>query len=211
MHSEPAGAIPANDERASPSPSPDEVSALLKSDNQHIGMFAMAGAALVVGFGLGWGCGVNNAGPNAITQMETTSRRTSEIRPSASVESPRKLGTLTKPLEPGSVIPAPKPYGTSSANTRPALNNATAPPPTQVSMTLASREPLVPAAETKPTTIEGWTVLDVRGGTIVLAGPDGTRTAATGDIVPGVGRIESVVRWGNRWIVATTTGLIATP
>ena len=32
-----------------------------------------------------------------------------------------------------------------------------------------------------------------------------------GDAVPGVGRIDSIVRWGNRWIVATASGLIATP
>ena len=32
-----------------------------------------------------------------------------------------------------------------------------------------------------------------------------------GDTVPGVGRIDSIVRWGNRWIVAADNGLIATP
>jgi len=35
--------------------------------------------------------------------------------------------------------------------------------------------------------------------------------AKRGDTVPGVGRIDSIVRWGNRWIVATASGLIATP
>jgi hypothetical protein len=70
---------------------------------------------------------------------------------------------------------------------------------------------MVPVAETKPTTIEGWTVLDVRGGTAVLEGPDGVRTAARGDTVPGIGRIDSIVRWGNRWIVVTASGLITTP
>jgi hypothetical protein len=34
--------------------------------------------------------------------------------------------------------------------------------------------------------------------------------AARGDTIPGVGRIDSIVRWGNRWIVATANGLIAT-
>jgi hypothetical protein len=29
--------------------------------------------------------------------------------------------------------------------------------------------------------------------------------------VPGVGKVDSIVRWGNRWIVATTRGLISTP
>ena len=70
---------------------------------------------------------------------------------------------------------------------------------------------MLPTPETRPTTIEGWTVRDVRGGTVVLEGPDGIRMAVAGDTVPGVGRIDSIVRWGNRWIVATANGLIATP
>jgi hypothetical protein len=76
---------------------------------------------------------------------------------------------------------------------------------------IAPRGSIMPAPETRPTTIEGWTVLDVRGGTAVLGGPDGIRMATRGDIVPGIGRIDSIVRWGNRWIVATDGGLIAAP
>lgn len=70
---------------------------------------------------------------------------------------------------------------------------------------------LAPAPETRPTTIEGWTVLDVRGQTAVLQGPDGVRTVVLGETVPEIGRVDSIVRWGNRWIVATANGLIATP
>ena len=73
------------------------------------------------------------------------------------------------------------------------------------------RELLYPAPETRPATIAGWTVRDVRGGTAILEGPDGIRSAMVGDTVPGVGQIESIVRWGNRWIIATANGLIATP
>jgi hypothetical protein len=65
--------------------------------------------------------------------------------------------------------------------------------------------------ETRPTTIEGWTVREVVGGTVVLEGPDGVWRAARGETVPGVGRVDSIVRWGNRWIVATSRGLISTP
>jgi hypothetical protein len=93
----------------------------------------------------------------------------------------------------------------------PAGATASTPPATQGNTALTAREPMVPVAETRPTTIEGWTVLEVRGGTAVLEGPDGVRTAVRGDTVPGVGRIDSIVRWGNRWIVATASGLIATP
>src|SRR6516162_2183736 len=64
--------------------------------------------------------------------------------------------------------------------------------------------------ETRPTTIEGWTIREVVGGTVVLDGPSGAWRAAQGDTVPGIGRIDSIVRWGSRWIVATTKGLIST-
>jgi hypothetical protein len=73
------------------------------------------------------------------------------------------------------------------------------------------RAKLTPSPETRPTTIAGWTVRDVTNGTAVLEGPGGVRRAARGDTVPGVGRIESIVRWGNRWLVATSSGLISTP
>jgi hypothetical protein len=67
-----------------------------------------------------------------------------------------------------------------------------------------------PVPETKPTTIEGWTLLEVMGGTAVLEGPNGVWRATRGDTVPGIGKIDSIVRWGNRWIVATSRGLIST-
>ena len=69
---------------------------------------------------------------------------------------------------------------------------------------------LSPVPETKPTTIAGWTVREVDGETAVLVGPDHVFTVRTGDTVAGVGRIDSIVRWGNRWIVATSAGLIST-
>ena len=68
-----------------------------------------------------------------------------------------------------------------------------------------------PFPETRPETIEGWTVRDVSGATAVLEGPDGVWKAMRGDTVPRVGRVESIVRWGSRWIVVTSSGLISTP
>jgi hypothetical protein len=88
------------------------------------------------------------------------------------------------------------------------VSQATAPPSVAA---MALRQPLVAAPETKPATIPGWTVVDVRDGTAVLEGPDGIRMAARGDSIPGLGRVESIVRWGSRWVIATAGGLIATP
>jgi len=69
----------------------------------------------------------------------------------------------------------------------------------------------MPFPETKPTTIQGWTVRDVVGGTAVLEGPDGVRSVTRGDTVPELGEVNSIVRWGSHWIVATSRGLVSTP
>jgi hypothetical protein len=70
---------------------------------------------------------------------------------------------------------------------------------------------LAPVPETPPTTIPGWIVHEVANGTAVVQGPNGIWRVARGDILPGAGRVDSIVRWGNRWIVATSRGLISTP
>jgi hypothetical protein len=93
------------------------------------------------------------------------------------------------------------------------LNLASAGPPEaaapQKTRILPGPRPL-PTAETRPTTIPGWTVREVVGGTAVLDGPNGTLKVTRGSTVPGLGKIDSIVRWGNRWIVATSRGLITT-
>jgi len=70
---------------------------------------------------------------------------------------------------------------------------------------------LTPVPETKPTTVEGWTVREVTNGLAALEGPNGIWRVRRGDAVPGLGRIDSIVLWGHRWIVATSQGLISTP
>jgi hypothetical protein len=86
---------------------------------------------------------------------------------------------------------------------------ARAPQSTALERTKVPTRP-APVPETRPTTIEGWTIREVSGGTAVLEGPNGVWTAMRGDTVPGVGKIDSIVRWGSRWIVATSRGLIST-
>jgi hypothetical protein len=69
----------------------------------------------------------------------------------------------------------------------------------------------VPVPETRPTTIQGWTLRNVVDGTATLEGPGGGIWKATrGETIPGLGRVDSIVMWGNRWIVSTSRGLITT-
>ena len=70
---------------------------------------------------------------------------------------------------------------------------------------------LTPTPETRPTTIEGWALREVVNGTAVIEGPNGVWKVTLGQTVPGIGRVDSIVRWGNRLIVATSRGLISTP
>ena len=102
----------------------------------------------------------------------------------------------------------------AAVKTRPAGQQNTG--PSEAAASRLGHEPKTsprptPFPETRPTTIEGWMVRDVVDGTATLEGPGGVWRARHGDTVPGVGKIESIVRWGSRWIVATSRGLISTP
>lgn len=158
--------------------------------------------ALAALFGLGWAGGSNwyrfsniEAATNPLTQKVTCSRR---IRDSE-IKSTRKIDGVVRRATSATSLQSSTASSAIQANTN--LSGAS----------VAPRETMVPVPETRPTTIEGWTVRDVRDGTAILDGPGGAWTATRGDTVPGVGRIESIVRWGSRWIVATASGLIATP
>jgi hypothetical protein len=167
-------------------------------------------AAVIASFGLGWAGGLNwpqfatELGLVAVAQKETPSPRIAEALSSGRIEGPRKTASASD--SPAIVGSIPKPPTLLPGGARPA-SQANAGP----SAAIAMRQPLVAAPETKPATIPGWTVVDVRDGTAVLEGPDGIRMAARGDTIPGVGRVESIVRWGSRWVIATAAGLIATP
>jgi hypothetical protein len=167
-------------------------------------------AAVIASFGLGWAGGLNwpqfatELGLVVVAQKETPSPRIAEARSSGRIEGPRKTASASD--SPAIVGSIPKPPALLPVGARPA-SQANAGP----SAAIAMRQPLVAAPETKPATIPGWTVVDVRDGTAVLEGPDGIRMAARGDTIPGVGRVESIVRWGSRWVIATAAGLIATP
>jgi hypothetical protein len=192
-------------------PNQEEVLALLKRGSDRKRIIVLVGSALVVGLGLGWACGANVAAFTSITQTEAPSRRVAEIKSSGKSDGARRTAStsgLQTPPAVGAVSPA---AGKAEATSPGGPRFSPEPASTQADTLPIAREPMVAAAETKPTTIEGWTVIDVRGGMAVLEGPEGVRTAARGDTVPGIGRIDSIVRWGNRWIVATANGLIATP
>jgi hypothetical protein len=223
-HTESVGEITSNQLASPPvslapsdylSPIREEALQLLRTDSDRAHVIWFAAGALVVGFGLGWASNSSWYGsPTVVASTPVIQKDASYRRPET--KSANRIESARRPAAPGTGINnSPKPQGLSTgAVPRPdgeAQRTAAAALPPDFSLPTGSIAPREPAPETRPTTIEGWSVRDVRGGTVVLEGPDGTWTAVAGDTVPGVGRIDSIVRWGNRWIVATAGGLIATP
>ncbi|MCK1481001.1 hypothetical protein IVB27_41335 [Bradyrhizobium sp. 197] len=212
------------------SPSREEVLELLKPGGDRARTICLVAGALIIGFVFGWAGGFAWYGPvtlawlNSTTQTETPSGRIAETKSGRKTEGTRKPAStlaLRTPLgvsqvsAVGAGISARPTAAWSDGDYRSPDSSGPASAAVQADMTvtgsIAPSGPLMPTPETRPTTVEGWTVLDVRGTTAILEGPDGIRMATRGDTVSGIGRIDSIVRWGNRWIVATATGLISTP
>ncbi|MCA1399489.1 hypothetical protein [Bradyrhizobium sp. BRP56] len=171
-----------------------------------IGTALLAATALAASFVLGWTGGANwhdlaAPAPVPVAQKEAPAPHVAEVAPTRKNESPRRAASNVDPVVTGSI---PR---TTPASPRPLALGAA---PTTLNAQAAALGPKQ-APETRPSTIPGWSVVEVRDGTAVLEGPEGVKMAARGDVVPGLGRVDSIVRWGNRWIVATASGLIATP
>ena len=91
---------------------------------------------------------------------------------------------------------------------RAAAKPATAltPQPSAPAAVAAAPKPATPPVHTRR--IENWTLREVVDGMAILAGPDGLVGVFSGDVVPGIGRVQSISRRGGRWVVATNRGVI---
>ncbi len=165
---------------------------------------AIAASSLTLGLGIGWICGASSGFFRSTPAAAPVEQAAAPEFPPDRANSDRLevRGPTT-----GSV-PAPTAIGRAPETS--SKQNAAAPRPAGSERPKVATRP-VPVPETRPTTIAGWTLREVNGGTAVLEGPSGVWKATRGETVPGVGRIETIVRWGNRWIVATSKGLISTP
>ena len=192
----------------------EEVLVLRDPNGVRARSFLLSTIALLASFGLGWAGGLNwpefasVLGLSPIAK-ESPAPRNPETRSGGKIEGARKTASAPdlQTAAPAFVGSIPKPSAISGA--RLSAGSASQPNASPSGTTIAVRQPLAPAPETRPTTIPGWTVVDVRDGTAVLEGPDGIRMAARGDVIPGLGRVDSIVRWGNYWLVSTSRGLVA--
>jgi hypothetical protein len=176
--------------------------------------------ALTLGLAIGW------IAVLPLSYFRTYLARAVDEPPSL-VQVPRGDRAPARPQTSADIRRDPANTGTTNkAHGRRLAQNTTQPKPIKTSLvtppgvdvtgadTAHRSDPAVrplPFPESKPETLAGWTVREVYGSTAILDGPERSFKAARGDIVPGVGRLESIVRWGDRWIVATESGLISSP
>jgi hypothetical protein len=59
--------------------------------------------------------------------------------------------------------------------------------------------------------LDGWIVRDVHRGVAVLEGRAGAIEVEQGDLIPGLGRVDSIRKQDGRWIVVTSKGVISAP
>jgi hypothetical protein len=123
------------------------------------------------------------AGP-VLTKLEQLDERLDRIERSAAV--------ALRPTQPPAVADSTTPAAESKTPVR-----ASAP----------AEKSEAPAEAKK---IAGWFVREVINGTAILQGPGGVVGASTGQVVPGLGRVQSIARQSGRWVVATNKGLITT-
>ena len=188
------------------------------------------GVALVIAFGLGWACAsIFSSNPDAslapldqkaggslgrLDSEKQDVRRSHSIASAAAAPNPAPTESSKPKLFASAASARLSSSGVAQMHTEPqsmvlhSMQERTSPLGALTDLSLPLRPSPVP--DTKPTTIAGWTVREVYGEKAVLVGPDHVWTVKTGDTVPGVGQIDTIVRWGNRWIVATTAGLIST-
>jgi hypothetical protein len=176
--------------------------------------------AIVTAFGLGWFCGSTwyssrTAGAKILSRTVSvplhgaSGKRSGMITGSIAGPVSRSLGTSAAESRKAPFIAAEMSAAApsiTSAEQHITTSQAPGAPPGDMN----SGPRPTPFPETRPATIDGWTVRDVYGGTAELVGPDRTWTVRPGDYVPGVGRVDSITRWGSRWIVVTSSGLIST-
>jgi len=124
-----------------------------------------------------------------ITKLQELNERLDRIERSAAVAA---LSKVQQPVVANSSMP-----DTTTAAPSRDLAAATAPK--------SEDKPLIPEDKKIP----NWIVREVINGTAILQGPRGVIGVSTGDLVPGVGRVQSIARKGGRWIVATNKGVIS--
>jgi hypothetical protein len=124
-----------------------------------------------------------------ITKLQELTERLDRIERSAAV------AALSKASQPA-----------VASNSNPATTPTALAPDMAAATAAKSRDNALTAETNK---IPNWILREVIDGTAILQGPRGIIEVSPGDLIPGVGRVQSIAKKGGRWIVATSKGVIS--
>ena len=133
---------------------------------------------------------IESANKNATAQFRQASERFDRIE-RAQAEPTAKINKAVETLD-----RIDRRTDTTAKDTTGAINT-----PTQ----LASAQPPQPQPQPQ---VQGWVLRDVQHGVALLQGRFGVIEVEAGDMVPGLGRIDSIKRQDGRWVVLTPRGVI---
>jgi hypothetical protein len=202
---------------------PEKLAGLPSSRSAQIRRAAIVAGTLSATLAFGW-VGWNSL-HSAKEALSATSVDPNPASPAPSIGSDHSISTQSASVaeasrQPLQTVPMQGKIGTPVSGSSNAIQSALQPKITPVlqqknpsaSGAVHNRSKTQPTAfpETKPTTLDGWLIRDVANGRAVLQGPNGIWKVAQGDTIPGLGTVDSIVLWGNRWIVSTSRGLITT-
>ncbi len=175
---------------------------------------AIVAVIVIFAFALGWtGGSIFNSTAHNLQLATPASKSGPSIANDLVKTQPDEIQKPASPSKSASV--AAKPSGSS----RSIIASRAGPPParqliqernlTLLPANMETQPPRLPAPETRPTTVEGWSVRSVDYEGAILVGPDHVWTVKPGDVVPDLGRIDNIVRWGKYWVVGTSSGIIS--
>ncbi len=175
---------------------------------------AVVAGIVILAFALGWtGGSIFKSTVSNLQLSPSASKSGLSIANDRAETQPHEMQKPTSFSKSASV--AAKPSGSS----RSIIASPAGPPParqliqernvTLPSANMETQSPRLPAPETRPTTVEGWSVRSVDYEGAILVGPGGVWTVKPGDVVPDLGRIDNIVRWGKYWVVGTSSGIVS--
>jgi hypothetical protein len=82
------------------------------------------------------------------------------------------------------------------------------PPPATAAVAAAVPLPAPKPEVARLPTVEGWVLREVADGGALIEGRRGIYDVYTGDLIPGVGRVDAIRKQDGRWVVVTSKGLI---
>jgi hypothetical protein len=153
--------------------------------------------------------GLDHTSKLGMSQFNKTSERLDKLE-RAQAEPTAKIARLSEAVDKLRAAPATVPAVAAAA---PAASSASKETTGSIAPAQQAAAKIDAKADVKTEvgrlpTLEDWVLRDVGYGGALIDGHRGTYEVYTGDVIPGLGRVDAIRRQDGRWVVVTSRGLI---